>query len=263
MSSARPIDQPTPAKPDDGWTTCVDEASGDSYYWNTVTGETTWDNPYSSSAAAKPEAPRLPGSAPTATDIDLDAIHPDRRAFFTGGAPPQSTSDFGGGGSGFSKANEAAAHLDHLLHTIDAVNNGTARASPAELLAMAGASGPRPTLRAVRGVLASRTAGGDVPAAAVAPPGVGDGVAPLDPEIAAIIASAPITSTSSRTGGGIMSHYFDEDAYQDEVNRRKAAEREAGPGQERRKVSKTQLANYRAKKEEHKKRKFMSKFANI
>jgi hypothetical protein len=55
------------AKESSDWRTCTDPTSGDCYYWNTSTGEVTWDNPLHAGAckAAEEKAKTIPEGVTT------------------------------------------------------------------------------------------------------------------------------------------------------------------------------------------------------
>ncbi|ORZ35219.1 hypothetical protein BCR44DRAFT_34328, partial [Catenaria anguillulae PL171] len=227
----------------DGWTTCVDESSGASYYWNTITNQVTWSNPYAqsndletdstttSASASSSTARALPGSAPTAlhssshhsapTDADdLSTIHPSRRAFFTGGSPEPASSSLHHPSVTSAAATTnynatAASHLDLLLHSIDRAKAGdtqplldTVSSDKSLSSAMTSASSIRPTA-----IMGGSSASG-VGAASLTLADYGSG---FDHE-------GGLVSSSGTSAKSINNLYFDEQAYQDQRNLDKAME---------------------------------------
>ena len=47
----------------ENWTEKVSKTSGDSYYYNTVTGEATWEPPLANSSSPAAEEPSIPGES--------------------------------------------------------------------------------------------------------------------------------------------------------------------------------------------------------
>ncbi|KAI9219080.1 hypothetical protein BC828DRAFT_386979 [Blastocladiella britannica] len=229
---------------DDGWTSCIDPDSGDRYFWNHLTNETTWTNPYlGEDGHGTPSSSSAPTKAASGVS-DLSAIHPSRRANFgDDGTTTRSTSTShistvtssnpaaASTGHGFSSRAHASAasHLDRLLSAIDAANSTSggdqadATTTAQALLADADAVGTVPSSSVIRAVPTTTSLPPPVPLAVPQAPVHMPMPLPSGSTSSSSTQAAYLGSAAGAGGGGPrnVNNYFDEDAYQEEANQRR------------------------------------------
>jgi hypothetical protein len=253
-----------------GWTTCIDETTQQEYYWNTLTNEVTWENPYETKTSPLSRI-ALPGTQ------SQNGAHSSQQNSFHAKPPQQGHPygsdiqgshahdvDFGGGRPHSSWSSEqsrwgesrhsnyhASSRLDRLFHKIDSMNaSEDATGLPS--------SNFRPTLPTSNPSHAHSSRAIHAIPSYAGPSSVKPILASPKSNSPVPLSITPITTTTRSNN-----HFFDEGAYQDECNRRKVEIQDVGTETKKRKLTKKEVANFKARKEEQKKRKFMAKFNNM